>query len=117
MKQIQPQRNQQEDLKWIDRNNKNQKNLMDKKGEKKLNKLILTSNKTNYDNMNTTNVINKSKKMLTDTQLRVLSKGFKFIPITQSIGITNIITNTEYSLKKSTGYNQTSSNITNIKIH
>ena len=73
---------------------------MDKKGEKKLNKLILTSNKTNYDNMDTTNVINKLKKILTDTQLRVLSKGFKFIPITKSIGITNIITNTEYSLKK-----------------
>ena len=98
MKQIQPQRNHQEDLKWINKNNKNQKNLMGKKGEKKLNKLILTSNKTNYDNMDTTNVINKSKKILTDTQLRVLSKGFKFIPITKSIDITNIITNTEYSL-------------------
>ena len=67
---------------------------MDKKGEKKLNKLILTSNKTNYDNMGTTNAINKSKKILTDTQLRVLSKGFKLIPTTKSIDITNIITST-----------------------
>ena len=71
---------------------------MNTKGEKKLNKQILSSNKTNYDNMDTTNVINKSKKILTDTQLRVLSKGFKFIPTTKSIDITNI-TSTGYSLK------------------
>ena len=50
--------------------------------------------------MDTTNVINKSKKIFTDTQLRVLSKGFKFIPTTKSTDIANIITNTEYSLKK-----------------
>ena len=79
---------------------------MDKKGEKKVNKLIFTSNKTNYDNMDTTNVINKSKKILTDTKLRVLSKGFKFMPTTESIGITNIITNTEYSLKKAPDVNK-----------
>ena len=53
--------------------------------------------------MDTTNVINKSKKILTDIQLRVLSKGFKFIPTTKSIDITNNITNTEYSLKKAPG--------------
>ena len=45
-------------------------------------------------------MINKSKKILTDTQLKVLSKGLKFISTTESINITNIITNIEYSLKK-----------------
>ena len=73
---------------------------MNKKEEKKLDKLIFISNKTNYDNMDTTNMINKSKKILTDTQLGVLSEGLKFISTTKSINITNIITSTEYSLKK-----------------
>jgi len=102
MKQINPQRYHQNDLMWINKHDKNMKEKLEEKRQKKLNELIDERNKftriTPTNNIHTNNVINKSNAQLTEAQLQVLSKGLKFAITPNSINIIDLITKTEASL-------------------
>ncbi|CAF1234320.1 unnamed protein product [Rotaria sordida] len=86
----------------MNKHDKKEKEKQEEKHQIKLNKLInenkiKDTNKT-PPNIDKTNVVNNSDVILTEDQLKVLSKGLKFALTPRSINIVDLITNTENSL-------------------
>ncbi|CAF3054328.1 unnamed protein product [Rotaria sp. Silwood2] len=107
MKNRQQNHSNNNNLEWMNKNNKKQityQNIHDKKLEKSL----IGKNKHNQPNsegnchinktLDTSNVINVSNYNLTQDQKFLLSKGLKFIPTPQQINVILLITNTESAL-------------------
>ncbi|CAF1215941.1 unnamed protein product [Rotaria sordida] len=109
-KTSQPTRQHQDDLRWINKFNENFENKLIKKHDKKI-KLLKEkqvqpqstkpqttkpmNSKITYD---TSNVINISKIHLSQQQLKVISKGLKFVPTPTSINTITTVVNCEKSL-------------------
>ncbi|CAF4179311.1 unnamed protein product [Rotaria sp. Silwood2] len=106
----QPTRQHQDDLRWINKFNENFENKLIEKHDKKIK--ILKENevqqlstkpqttktmnsKITYD---TSNVINISKIHLSQEQLKVISKGLKFVPTPTKINTITTVVNCEKSL-------------------
>ncbi|CAF1454244.1 unnamed protein product [Rotaria sordida] len=86
----------------MNKHDKKEKEKQEEKHQIKLDKLInekkiKDTNKT-PPNIDTPNVVNNSDVILTEDQLKVLSKGLKFALTPRSINIVDLITNTENSL-------------------
>ena len=113
LKASQPTGRHTNDLRWMNKFNKNFENKLVKKHEKKIkilkekhieqqptkpktrNTRNMINSKTTYD---TSNVINISKIHLNQKQLKLLSKGLKFVPTPTTINSIATIANREKSL-------------------
>ncbi|CAF3315909.1 unnamed protein product [Rotaria socialis] len=109
-KTSQPTRQHQDDLRWINKFNENFENKLIEKHDKKIKTLKenqvqqqspkpqttkTMNSKITYD---TSNVINISKIHLSQEQLKVISKGLKFVPTPRSINTITTVVNCEKSL-------------------
>ncbi|CAF1450126.1 unnamed protein product [Rotaria sordida] len=97
----QPDRNIKFDTTWINKHDRNQKTILIKKHERKLETLITNNSNNNYratSKIDTSNVVNESNVVLSDECLNVLSKGLKFIPTPLYINTVEVISNVEKSL-------------------
>ncbi|CAF4865100.1 unnamed protein product, partial [Rotaria magnacalcarata] len=109
-KTSQPTRQHQDDLRWINKFNENFENKLIEKHDKKIKTLKenqvqqqspkpqttkTMNSKITYD---TSNVINRSKIHLSQDQLKVISKGLKFVPTQRSINTITTVVNCEKSL-------------------
>ena len=106
MKTEQPLRDHHSDLSWINQRAEEIRNKLKNKHDKKLKKLIDSSkhlpsydhNKNDQQYNKNIYVINKSSKMFSEQQLKVLEKALKYVPTPKSINLVDIITNVETSL-------------------
>ncbi|CAF2990126.1 unnamed protein product [Rotaria sp. Silwood2] len=96
----QPLRQHQFDLSWINKRDDLPKIKLRQKHEIKLQKLLKNqSTRIKLDkDIDTSNVINISDKILKNEHLKILSKGLKFVPTPTNLNIIDIITNAEKSL-------------------
>ena len=104
---LQPKRQHENDLQWMNKHDKGPKRMTKVKHERKLKQLIneqhgSLNNKENdsqeRDICDTSNVVNLSGINLSKKHLQALSKGLKFVPTPSSLNIVEVITNTEKSL-------------------
>ena len=113
MNKIQLNRHHVTDLQWINNKEKQIRQTIINKHNKKLNNLlssISTKKSNNYnknknrivpnndDPNNEDNVINISEIKLINEQIKVLNKGLKFVPTPMNINYIEFITSTESSL-------------------
>jgi hypothetical protein len=102
MKDAQPQRQHEQDLSWMNKNDQKKKNSLTKKHEQKLNSLLQQQRSTigtsRTMNIDTSNVVNKSTIPLSNMHLMVLAKGPKIVPTLKSINTVDVIANTEKAL-------------------
>ena len=110
----QPNRNHQEDLRWMNKHDGRPREKMKMMHEKKLSSLlqrkqtlhntfrersVKRSTATRPTNMSdTSNVVNLSDISLATDHLRVLSKGLKFVPTPSSLNVVEMICSTEKAL-------------------
>jgi hypothetical protein len=113
MKDIEPNRNHQLDLQWMNKKEKREREIMQRTHKKKLNNLIekpqqkqkhsKNNNKNinkneNHETTKESNVVNISNVNLTEQQVEILEKGLKFVPTPNTINPIEYITNTEQAL-------------------
>jgi hypothetical protein len=93
-------RNHQQDLIWINKNDQCIKDKIIRNHKRKIDELIQKQQpKLKTKNMQkTSNIVNMSDIQLSNTQRQILEKGLKFVITPKSIDVIGTITNTEKSM-------------------